>query len=235
MNCPNCAAEMKSMTVEAHLTAPVTIDLCPPCQSFWFDKYEDLKLSPTSTLNLVKLIGENSAQRPEMKATLKCPRCSAPLLMTHDMQRSTKFSYWRCANEHGRFIGFLDFLREKNFLRPLSQSEINDLRQKIQTVNCSHCGAAIDLTKDSVCSHCGSPLSILDMNQPQQMLNQLKQAAAPAPANPALPFDLEMEKRRVENLFGPSPDPDWLTDVSTSGLIRAGLNAFTRWVNKSDA
>ena len=188
MNCPNCAAEMKSMTVEAHLTAPVTIDLCPPCQSFWFDKYEDLKLSPTSTLNLVKLIGENSAQHPEIKAALKCPRCSVPLLMTHDMQRSTKFSYWRCANEHGRFIGFLDFLREKNFLRPLSPSEINDLRQKIQTVNCSHCGAAIDLTKDSVCSHCGSPLSILDMNQPQQMLNQLKQAAAPAPANPALPF-----------------------------------------------
>src|SRR5215471_17843794 len=38
MNCPNCAGEMKSMTVEAHLAAPETIDVCATCQGFWFDK-----------------------------------------------------------------------------------------------------------------------------------------------------------------------------------------------------
>jgi hypothetical protein len=235
MNCPNCAAEMKSMTVEAHLAPSETIDLCQTCQGFWFDKFEDLKLAPASTLNLVKMIGENSSPPPTMKGTLQCPRCPSSLLMTHDMQRSTKFNYWRCPNDHGRFIGFLDFLREKNFLRPLSPAEIIDLSKKIPTVNCSHCGAAIDLGKETVCSHCGSPLSILDMNQPQQTLNQLKQAAAPAQADPTLPFKLEMEKRRIENLFGPSPDPDWLTDASSNGLVRAGLNAFTRWLSKSES
>ena len=43
-----------------------------------------------------------------------------------------------------------------------------------------------------------------------------------------------MEKRRIENMFGPSPDPAWITDASTNGLIRAGLNAFTHWLNKSE-
>src|SRR5689334_13636790 len=52
MNCPNCAVEMKSMIVEAHLAPSETIDLCQACQGFWFDKYEDLKLAPASTLNL---------------------------------------------------------------------------------------------------------------------------------------------------------------------------------------
>jgi Zn-finger nucleic acid-binding protein len=235
MKCPNCSDEMKSMTVEAHLSAPETIDLCPACQGFWFDKYEDLKLAPASTLNLVKLIGENTSTPPVMKGTLQCPRCQGQLLMTHDMQRSTKFSYWRCPNKHGRFIGFLDFLREKNFIRPLTAAEVTDLSKKIPTVSCSHCGAAIDLGKETVCSHCGSPLSILDMNQPQQTLNQLKQAAAPRSPDPSLPFQLEMEKRRIENIFGPTPDPDWITDASANGLIRAGLNAFTRWLNKSEA
>jgi Transcription factor zinc-finger len=235
MNCPNCGVEMKSMIVEAHLAPSETIDLCQTCQGLWFDKYEDLKLAPASTLNLVKMIGENSSPPPTMKGTLQCPRCPSSLLMTHDMQRSTKFNYWRCPNDHGRFIGFLDFLREKNFLRPLSSAEINDLSKKIPTVNCSHCGAAIDLGKETICSHCGSPLSILDMNQPQQTLNQLKQAATPVQPDPTLPFKLEMEKRRIENLFGPSPDPDWLTDASSNGLVRAGLNAFTRWLSKSES
>ena len=54
MNCPNCAAEMTAMTLEAHLTAPVTLDVCKACQAFWFDKYESLKLAAASTLKLMK-------------------------------------------------------------------------------------------------------------------------------------------------------------------------------------
>jgi len=52
---------MTSMTVEAHLTAPFTIEVCTPCQAFWFDKYEDLKISAASTLKLIQFIGENSS------------------------------------------------------------------------------------------------------------------------------------------------------------------------------
>src|SRR5437762_10251489 len=206
---------MTSMTVEAHLTAPLTIEVCIPCQAFWFDKYEDLKISAGSTLKLIRLIGENSSTaRIPPAEILRCPRCASRLLLTHDLQRTTKFTYSRCGNEHGRFIGFLDFLREKNFIRTLSPKEINELRQKIQTVNCSNCGASISLATDSICAHCGSPISILDMKQPQQILNQLRQAAELRPIDPALPLELERAKHKTERLFGPpGSDSDWLSDV----------------------
>jgi DNA-directed RNA polymerase subunit RPC12/RpoP len=234
MKCLNCSAEMTSMTLEAHLTAPVTIDLCAGCQAFWFDKYEDLQLSAGSVLKLMKLIGENSSPaKTPLAEMLRCHRCASRLLLTHDLQRNTKFSYWRC-EEHGRFIGFLDFLREKNFIRTLSPQEIKELREKVQTVNCSNCGAAISLATDSVCTHCGSPISILDMKQPQQMLNDLKKAAEPRPVDPALPLELARVKRETEHLFGPErSDPDWLSDASSSSLVHAGLNALARWLTKS--
>src|SRR5262245_8232075 len=158
MTCPNCSAAMTQMTLEGHLSPPVEIDLCTACQAFWFDKYESLKLAPGSTLKLIKLIGEHSAPKPSFSTKLQCPRCASDLKLTHDMQRSTRFTYWRCDNAHGRFIGFFDFLREKNFIRPLSAQEIDDLRKEVQTINCSNCGAPIDLASGSSCSHCGSPV-----------------------------------------------------------------------------
>ena len=235
MKCTNCAAEMTAMRLEAHLTPPVEIDVCKACQAFWFDKYEDLKISAASTLKLMKFIGENSSPATApMAEALHCPRCASRLLLTHDLQRTTKFTYWRCGNEHGRFIGFLDFLREKNFIRTLSPKEINELREKIQTVNCANCGAAINLATDSLCAHCGSPLSVLDMNQPQRMLNQLQQAAEPRPIDPALPVELERVKRHMENILGsPGSGSDWLGDVSSSSLVHAGLSALARWLTNS--
>ena len=223
------------MTLEAHLSAPVDMDLCTACQAFWFDKFESLKLAPASTLKLIKLIGEHStAGKPTISTKLDCPRCSAGLRFTHDMQRSTKFSYWRCDNGHGRFIGFLDFLREKNFIRPLSPQEIEELRQNVQIVNCSNCGAPIDLTSASACTHCGSALSMLDMKQPQELLRQLQQAAQPRAIDPNLPFELVRAQRDVERLFGPQDiDKDWWAEASSTGILHAGLSVFARWLSKS--
>ena len=71
------------------------------------------------------------------------------------------------------------------------------------------------------------------MKQPQQMLNQLKQAAEPRPIDPALPLELARVKRETEHLFGPSEaDSDWLSDAR-SNLVHAGLAAFARWLTKS--
>lgn len=235
MNCPGCSAEMTSMKLDAHLSAPVDIDVCTRCQAFWFDKYESLKLSPGSTLKLIKLIGENSASaKAPVPAALQCPRCATALQFTHDMQRSTRFNYWRCENGHGRFISFLNFLREKDFIRPLSPQQIEELRRNVQTVNCSNCGAPIDLASGSTCTHCGSPLSMLDMNQSQQLLNQIERAAEPHPIDPTLPMELARAKRDIERDFGVHDDgTQWWSDVSSSGLVGAGLNALARWLSKS--
>ena len=234
MNCASCSAPMTSMTLDAHLSSPVDVDLCTACHGFWFDKYESLKLAPGSTLKLIKLIGECcKTGKPSLPKNLQCPRCNSRLLLTHDMQRNTRFTYWRCDNGHGRFITFFDFLREKNFIRPLAPQEIEELRKSVQVLDCSNCGAPIDITSDTDCSHCGSPLSILDMKQPQQLLQQLRQAAEPRPIDPMLPFELEFAKRHIETLSGTRrPDSDWGDDPAT-GLVEAGLNAVARWLAKS--
>jgi hypothetical protein len=235
MICPGCGSEMTSMTLDGHLSVPIVIDLCRGCQAFWFDKYENLKLSPGSTLRLMKFIGEQvSPGNRTLANALRCPRCASSLLLTNDLQRSTRFTYWRCAKEHGRFIRFFEFLREKNFIRPLSPQQIAELKQNIQTVNCSNCGASIDLTRASSCMHCGSPISILDMKQPQRMLEQLQQADEPKPVDPALPLELARAKRDVEATFaGLESSPEWWSDTSSSDLVQAGLSAVARWLTKS--
>jgi len=41
----------------------VVIDVCLPCQSFWFDAHESVQLSPGGTLALFRLIGEHTGKR----------------------------------------------------------------------------------------------------------------------------------------------------------------------------
>jgi hypothetical protein len=177
MNCPGCSAPMTAETLDGYLGRPVAIDLCLACQVFWFDQGESLHLAPRSTLRLFRLIGEQAgAKRGPVAAEPDCPRCGARLVATHDKQRNTPFQYWRCDRGHGRLITFFDFLREKSFIRPLSPEQIEELRRNVQTVNCSNCGAAIDLAHDSTCAHCGSPLSMLDVQQTQQLVAELQSA-----------------------------------------------------------
>ncbi len=235
MNCPNCAIELTPMALDDRMKMPVDIDVCATCHAFWFDKYESLKLSPASVLKLMKFIGENSANsKTPFSETMACPRCHAALRVTHDLQRSTRFAYFRCPNDHGRFIRFFEFLREKDFIRPLSPQQIQELRQNIQVVNCSSCGAPIDLAAGSECTHCGSPLAMLDMKQSEKMLAQLQQAAEPKPVDPTLALKLAMAKREVEILAGPDANAELWRDLgNASGLVEAGLGSVARWLNKS--
>src|ERR1035437_9140708 len=157
MNCPGCATEMTHLAFEGRLGATIEIDLCSVCRAIWFDHFEELRLTPGATLKVFGMISEPAGRPTTLFPTaLHCPRCNGRLLLTHDMQRSTPFQYWRCDSGHGRLITFVDFLREKDFVRPLTPQQLEELRQNIQTINCSNCGAAINLVKDSVCKHCGS-------------------------------------------------------------------------------
>ena len=231
MNCPNCHAEMTTITLEAHQSKSVSIDRCTPCQAFWFDKFESLQLSPTSTLGLLQEIGEQKPNGPvSLKKQMRCPRCESILRPVQDMQRNTRFNYFRC-NGHGRFIRFIEFLREKDFIRPLTPLQIAELRKHVRSVNCSNCGAPVELAAGAVCGHCSSPLSMLDMEQPQRLIQQLKEATAPKPIDPALPFELMKAKRDMNVLFGErEPDSVWWMDVSSSGLVQACLGSVSRWL-----
>ncbi|MCU1310827.1 MAG: hypothetical protein JWO20_1952 [Candidatus Angelobacter sp.] len=224
MNCPNCDSAMSSMTLEGHIGPPVTLQVCVPCQGFWFEMFKSLQLAPGSTLKLMKFIGENSSSaRTSAAEILHCPVCRDKLLLTHDWQRNTPFTYWRCDREHGHYIVFFDFLREKDYIRPLSPQEITKLRENIQVLNCHNCGAPIDLAKGSSCEHCHSPVSMLDMQQPQRMLAQLKGAASRTP-------HFTQEFSLIQHLD--DSDYDWWKDVSSFGLIQVGLNMVARWLSR---
>jgi hypothetical protein len=235
MVCPRCRAPMNSEALDGHLGPPVTIDLCLPCQVFWFDTHESLRLSPGAVLMLFRLIGEHAlTPRPPITSQPLCPRCLTPLVLTHDLQRNTRFQYLRCPRDHGRLITFVDFLREKDFIRPLSAQQIEELRQNVQTINCSNCGAPLDLAKSTWCTHCGSPLSMLDMKRAGALVAELQAAEHPGrPIDPALPLQLERARRDVDAAFASfERGPGWFDAVSQGGLIGAGLSSLARWLKQ---
>lgn len=179
---------MTDLELGARLGTTLAIDLCAACRAIWFDRYEDLQMAPGATLKLFGMISKHSsAAATPLTGALRCPRCQGRLLLTHDIQRTTPFQYWRCDAGHGRLMAYIDFLREKDFLRPLTPQQLDELRQNVQTINCSNCGAAIDLAKDSVCAHCGSPVSMLDLQQMARTIGQLQTAAAGRAAADATP------------------------------------------------
>lgn len=140
-----------------------SIDLCTACRALWFDGFESVQLTPGATLDLLRAI--HDADREPVRALvarLACPRCSGALSLTRDLQRSTRFSYFRCARGHGRFTPFAQFLLEKDFVRPLPAQELATLRASVGTVRCSGCGAGIDLAGDPSCRYCSAPVTVLD-------------------------------------------------------------------------
>jgi DNA-directed RNA polymerase subunit RPC12/RpoP len=231
MNCPGCATEMTHLAFEGRLGTTIEIDLCSVCRAIWFDHFEELRLTPGATLKVFGVISE-PADRPTtlFPTALHCPRCNGRLLLTHDMQRSTPFQYWRCDSGHGRLITFVDFLREKDFVRPLTPQQLEELRQNIQTINCSNCGAAINLVKDSVCAHCGSAVSMLDLQQMARTVGQLRAAvsgsqAADGPPPSAVPRG-QSDPSEIEALVQAFKTAG-RTD-SPPGLIETGLGLLGR-------
>lgn len=226
MNCPRCAQPMQTHVLDGQLRRGVEIDLCVPCQTVWFDQHENLQLTPGATLTMFRLIGERVG-RPSLedRDLSKCPRCHGQLRRTQDLQRSTRFEYFRCPNEHGRLISFFDFLKEKDFVKPLTPAQVAELRRSVQTINCSNCGAPVDLAHRADCGHCGSPLSMLDINQAERLVTQLKEAdRTDKPVDPALPLALARARREADAAFEGLPaNETWNTDTWSLGLVGAAL------------
>lgn len=155
------------------------IDLCDACHALWFDAFESVALTPESTLALFREVhGAAAPAREGLPTHMPCPRCRASLADTHDMQRNTRFRYWRCPRGHGRFTPFMHFLREKDFVRPLSAAEIMRLKAHIRTIRCTGCGAPIELARDMVCRYCRAPIEALDPDAIQANIATLSSAAA---------------------------------------------------------
>jgi hypothetical protein len=172
--CPGCTRPMRKEVFERKLGGEMPIDICPPCRLIWFDPYESLQLTPSGLLGMFKLIHEHERDPANLVPNvLDCPRCRSQLVLTHDVQRSTRFVYYRCERNHGRLTAFFQFLREKNFVRTLSPAEVDRLKADVKQVSCSGCGAPINLETDTACRFCQAPIAILDGNAMQAALANL--------------------------------------------------------------
>jgi hypothetical protein len=222
---------MEHQLLDGHMGREIAIDICDPCQAIWFDTRENLQLTPGATLAMFRVIGEHVAKPAVQDGDIaKCPRCKAQLRRTQDMQRNTRFEYFRCPNHHGRLTTFFDFLKEKDFVKPLTPQQIAELRRNVQTINCSNCGAPIDLAKTSDCGHCGSALSMLDMQQAERLIAQLRDAErTDKVVDPALPLALARARRQTESVFeGLEGRAGWEVEVGSLGLVGAGLSQLIR-------
>ncbi len=212
MNCPGCHVEMLTLDFERALIGRVSIDFCFPCQLIWFDGHEATELSPGGVIEVFKAFDAHHAEaRNPLTSLLDCPRCTSRLQLTQDVQRTTHFSYFRCPYGHGRLSPFMQFLREKNFIRPLSGAELASLKAKVRSIQCSNCGAPVDLEHESACTYCHTPISILDPEAVARTVSELSTAEtrrqsidvnlladallqkAPS-AEPSFPFDLTTGK-----------------------------------------
>ena len=199
----------------------VELDICFACHAIWFDQYESAQLTPGAVIDLFARIHEQRDQPPRpLGDRLRCPSCRDKLVLTQDIQRTNRIAYYRCASGHGRLTTFLQFLREKNFVRTLTAPEVAQLKAHVSQVRCSGCGAAVDITRESACAYCRSPVSILDADAVKRTLAELSAADRPRNVDPEKIVAGMLQGRRYDPTAVPAaaPAPRW-EQGSREGLV----------------
>lgn len=235
MNCPGCQSNAVEQGFEGAQGKNVLLDVCHTCHGLWFDARESFQLSSKGVLRLFREMHGKRGERHRLSAAPKCPRCREVLVRTHDMVRGNRFQYFRCPSSHGHFVTFFQFLREKGIARSLTPKELTELKKHAETLQCSDCGGAIALARDSACSRCHAPLSILDPQAVGVTLEDAKKAAAVAGAvlAPAVAAQLLMDNLKMDSFYrrvdaqahqvastvGTSPSP--ATEVNVVDVVDA--------------
>ena len=71
------------------------------------------------------------------------------------------------------------------------------------------------------------------MQQAEKVVEQLRRAAEPHPVDPALPLELARVRREIDAAFsGTHGTISLWSDVSSIGLVGAGLSAVARLLKK---
>ena len=217
------------------------LDICHACQGLWFDRHENLKLTPEGVVALFRLLHEHrGAPHQPLAATLACPRCTRPLDKGFDVVRSGRYITYRCAAQHGRFSTFSSFMVEKGFVRHMTRPEIDDLAQRVGAIYCTSCGAPVDIRKDHACPYCKAAFSLIDPQAVVRALEGYAQASAKAKAGAAQAsagdigdalVALERERSRAERERQQSAftrSDDTASILSTGDLLAAGVSLVWR-------
>ena len=200
--------------------ADIGIDICFACHVLWLDKRESIQLSPRGTLDLFEVLHEHRDDpRHSLRAKLMCPRCARRLVLQRDIAKRGRFSYYACPGRHGRLTPFSEFLKEKQFVRALSPAEEQRLRAEVKNVQCSSCGAPVDLAKGFQCGHCGSPLTVLDADAVAKTMRELEAADQRRSVDPAA---AEARARAIAAMEATRTDPEELVRSLSIGRRPSG-------------
>lgn len=176
--CPSCKAPMAVHTFESVGAGQVELDLCYSCNGMWFDPQENLRLAPAAVAELFKLLHEHrDAAHTPLALKVNCPRCKSSLTHGFDVVSSGRYVTYRCPKRHGRFSAFSSFMIEKGFVRLLTRPEIDDIARRVAVINCTSCGAPVDIRKDHACPHCRSAFSLIDPAAVEKALHGYMTAA----------------------------------------------------------
>ncbi|KFE70106.1 zf-TFIIB domain-containing protein [Hyalangium minutum] len=241
MNCPACRSKTVEQGFEGSRGAKVLLDVCPTCHGLWFDAKESIQLSSNGVLRLFRQMHGHKDEHYRLKEPLACPRCRATLTKTQDLARSNRFQYFRCPNEHGHFITFFQFLREKGIVRSLNAKELAELKKHVQHLQCSDCGDPISLETDSACPRCRAPLCILDPKALGATVEGLNPAAVAAGVvAPAVAAQILMEHMKLDGFFrkidsqvqaastsvGTTPIADSSSAETVAEVVETGVEAI---------
>ena len=208
-DCPSCRQPMTVLSLQSKLGQPLELDLCFACHGIWVDGNESQQMTPQSVLTLFAQLHDHKDDPTQaLKSRMRCPRCPSDLTRSTDRTRSGEYVVYRCANRHGRFGTFSSFMVEKGFVRHLNPAEVKALAHQIKAIQCSCCGASVDLRQNDTCSHCGAAFALLDPAAVSDALEHFaKQAGLRAePAASAPPsltrdgrFTPEVQKRVLDD------------------------------------
>jgi hypothetical protein len=138
---------MQTEALERHGSGTVNVELCFACSGIWFDHMVSVELAPSAVISLFREINAHrDVTRQSMSGAMSCPRCADALVLSYDVAKSGRFSYFRCVRGDGR----------------LTPAEVEKVKEQMRQVTCSQCGAPIDLEEGSECRYCHAPLSLLD-------------------------------------------------------------------------
>lgn len=219
--CPSCKRDMQPRQVERRDAGTLRIDLCFPCHAIWFDRGESTPLAPNAIVELFRDIhASRDSPRRSLAGHLACPRCDASLVLSYDLCKTGPFSYYRCPRDHGRLTPFVQFLREKQFVRSLTPAELSRVRAEIKELRCSSCGAPVDLERASSCAFCGAPIAVLDADAVEKAMHIWSEAESkrgkpnPQALAEALNTLGSMAGQAGQGAAGPSPSSSVLSRVS---------------------
>ena len=246
--CPNCRQPMHTQELERNDHGTVRVELCFTCAGIWFDHLASVELAPAAVIELFKEIqSHRDDPRQPVANQLTCPRCNGALVLSFDLSKAGRFSYFRCSHGDGRFTPFFQFLREKQFVRSLTAAELQRVRSQVRQISCSQCGAPVDLEHSSECRYCHAPVSFLDPGAVEKAVQMWSEAENRRRAGPT-PEALGDALLRMQLPHQQSASPGLqlashlLADVGAPGagagpgldLVAMGIHAIGRLFERGD-